>query len=62
MIPAVVSGRVRDGTERVVVAVNGTIAAVVDTFTDADGPGRFAAMVSPEWLVDGANEVTIHPA
>ncbi len=62
VIPAVVSGRVGDGTERVVVAVNGTIAAVVDTFTDADGPGRFAAMVSPEWLVDGVNEVTIHPA
>lgn len=62
VVPAVVSGRVEDGTRRVVVAVNGTIAAVVDTFTDDDGPGRFAAMISPEWLVDGVNEVTIHRA
>jgi hypothetical protein len=44
------------------VAVNGTIAAVVDTFTDDNGPGRFAAMISPELLVDGVNEVTIQRA
>jgi hypothetical protein len=62
VVPAVVSGRIEDGTERVVVAVNGTIAAVVDTFTDDGGPGRFAAMVSPEWLMNGDNEVTIHRA
>jgi len=62
VVPAVVSGRVEDGIRRVVVAVNGTIAAVVDTFTDDDGPGRFAAMISPEWLVDGVNQVTIHRA
>jgi len=62
VIPAVVSGRVEDGTERVVVAVNGTTAAVVDTFTDDGGAGRFVAMISPEWLVDGVNEVTIHRA
>lgn len=62
VVPAVVSGRVEDGTRRVAVAVNGTTAAVVDTFTDAGGAGRFVAMVSPEWLVDGVNEVTIHRA
>ena len=62
VVPAVVSGRVEDGARRVVVAVNGTIAAVVDTFTDDDGPGRFAAMISPELLVDGVNEVTIQRA
>ncbi len=60
VVPAVVSGRVEDGSRRVVVAVNGTIAAVVDTFTDDAGPGRFVAMISPEWLVPGVNEVTIH--
>lgn len=62
VVPAVVSGRVEDGTGRVTVAVNGTTAAVVDTFSDAGGAGRFVAMISPEWLVDGVNEVTIHRA
>ena len=62
VVPAVVSGRVDGGIRRVAVAVNGAIAAVVETFTDDGGPGRFVAMVSPDRLVDGANEVTIHRA
>jgi hypothetical protein len=40
--------------------VNGTIAAVVDTYDDGNGPGRFAAVVDPALLVDGFNGLTIH--
>lgn len=61
VVPAVVAGRV-EGVTRVVVAVNGTIAAVVDTYDDGDGPGRYAAVVDPALLVDGFNRLTIHRA
>jgi hypothetical protein len=37
------------------VVVNGRVAQVVETY---DG-GRFAALVSPALLRDGANEVTV---
>jgi len=60
VVPAVVAGRVDDDVGRVAVAVNGTIAAVVDTYDDGNGPGRFAAIVDPGLLVDGFNGITIH--
>jgi hypothetical protein len=60
VVPAVVAGRVDGAVARVAVAVNGTIAAVVDTYDDGDGPGRFAAIVDPGLLVDGVNSVTVH--
>ena len=60
MVPAVVAGRVDDDVGRVAVAVNGTIAAVVDTYDDGNGPGCFAAIVDPALLVDGSNGITIH--
>ena len=62
VVPAVVAGQVDDDVGRVAVAVNGTIAAVVDTYDDGDGPGRFAAIVDPSLLVDGFNDLTIHRA
>ena len=60
VVPAVVAGRVDGAVARVAVAVNGTIAAVVDTYDDGNGPGRFAAVVDPALLVDGFNGLTIH--
>ena len=60
VVPAVVAGRVDGDVGRVAVAVNGTIAAVVDTYDDGDGPGCFAAIVDPALLVDGFNGLTIH--
>ena len=59
-VPAVVSGRVGGRLDRVEIAVNGTVAAVTHTYEDEVGPGRFAAMVSPDLLDDGVNRVTIH--
>jgi hypothetical protein len=59
VIPAVVSGRVGPGIERVAIAVNGRVAAVVGTYNDAEGPGRFAALVPPDLLVDGVNDVKV---
>ena len=60
VVPAVVAGRVDGDVPRVAIAVNGTIAAVVDTYDDGNGPGRFAALVDPDLLVDGLNGITIH--
>jgi hypothetical protein len=60
VVPVVVSGRVGGAVDRVAVVVNGAVAAVVDTYADDEGPGRFAALVPPDLLVDGANEVTAH--
>lgn len=59
-VPAVVAGRIGTDAAVVAIAVNGTVAAVVPTYDDGSGPGRFAALVSAEWLVDGANEITVH--
>ena len=58
-IPAIVSGRVGPDIERVVVSLNGRVAAVVGTYSDPGGPGRFAALVPPDLLVDGVNDVKI---
>jgi hypothetical protein len=58
-VPAVVSGRVGPDIDRVSVNVNGRVAAVVGTYDDAEGPGRFAALVPPDLLVDGVNVVGV---
>jgi hypothetical protein len=62
VVPALVSGRVAGDLTRVAIVLNGTTAAVVDTFTDAGGPGRFAAMVDPGRLVEGVNDLAVHQA
>ena len=59
-VPAVVSGRVATGADRVLGADNGRVAALARTYDDGDGPGRFAVLVPTELLVDGANPVTVH--
>jgi hypothetical protein len=62
VVPAVVKGSV-DGHlgvgHRLGVVVNGRIAAVTYTFTDALGNLRFEAVIDPASLVGGANEVEI---
>ena len=60
VVPALVSGRVAGDVSRVAIVVNGRTAAVVDTFTDAGGPGRFAAMIDPARLAEGANALAVH--
>jgi hypothetical protein len=35
------------------------VAATVGTYSDPDGPGRFAALVPPDLLVDGVNDVKV---
>ena len=62
VVPAVVAGRVDADVDRVAVVVNDRVAAVVDTYDDGDGPGRFVALVPPELLVDGRNEVRVDRA
>jgi hypothetical protein len=62
VVPAVVAGRVGADVDRVAVVVNDRVAAVVDTYDDGDGPGRFVALVPPELLVDGRNEVRVDRA
>ena len=39
-----------------------SIGAVVETYADDDGEGggRFAALISPDLLVDGPNTVRVH--
>lgn len=56
VIPAIVSGRVSPDVERLAVVVNGATASVVETY---DG-GRFAALIPPELLRDGFNDVTVN--
>jgi hypothetical protein len=62
VVPAVVAGRVAPEVERVAVVLNGRVAAVVDTYDDGDGPGRFVAIVPTEQLVDGLNLVSAERA
>lgn len=59
-VPALVSGRASGPDGRpVAIAVDGVVAAVVPLYDDGSGPGRFAAMVDPALLADGANRVTV---
>ncbi len=60
VVPAFVSGRVAGAVPRVAIVVNGRTAAVVGTFTDDGGPGRFAAMIDPARLVEGVNVLAVH--
>lgn len=59
-----VEGRVdggRDGDQvTIALALNGRIAAVVTTWADDETPHRFEAMVVPEFLRAGANELRAH--
>jgi hypothetical protein len=64
-LPAQVLGTVRtaDPLEDDVVlavAVNGTIAAVTRSYHDDDGAVRFAAVIPPNSLVDGSNDVAVY--
>jgi hypothetical protein len=61
-VPAIVSGRVEGAAPRVVIAVNGTVAAVLHTYDDDGGPGRFAALIDPQLLVAGQNSVEVRTA
>jgi hypothetical protein len=60
VVPALVSGRVSSDVPRVAIVVNGRTAAVVDTFSDSGGRGRFAAMIDPARLVEGVNVLAVH--
>lgn len=64
-LPAQVLGTVRtaDPLEEDVVlavAVNGTVAAVTRSYHDEDGAVRFAAVIPPDSLDDGRNEVAVY--
>lgn len=64
-LPAQVLGTVESAAaleEDVVlaIAVNGTIAAVTRSYDDDDGAVRFAAMIPPDSLVDGRNDVAVY--
>jgi hypothetical protein len=57
-VPACVSGRLRPppaGTANLVVGVNGKVRAVTTTFEG----GKFAAMIPPQALRPGANELRL---
>lgn len=59
-MPSLVTGHLdataaRSGVRHVAIAVNGTIAAVSELYSEGEESHRFAAMVSPARMRDGAN-------
>jgi hypothetical protein len=61
-VPVYLSGTVEpdgDGFDLVAITVNGTVAAVEPLFSFDGVDGRFAAIVPPGLLVDGANDVRL---
>lgn len=64
IVPALVAGYLDASAEAsppdgVAIVVNGTIAAVSELYSERDQPQRFAALVSPAWMLAGANTVEL---
>ncbi len=61
VLPAYVQGRLEgaEGPAIIAVAVNGEIVAVTRSYTNRRGVDRFDAVIPPESLVDGANDLRL---
>ncbi len=61
-VPALVRGRVPDGSRGtpLAVAVNGVVAATAPTYVDEDGAVVFAVMVDDGLLREGSNEIDVY--